>query len=117
MCPEARNRLSIARAIAKRPEVFILTTVFGLDIKTDVALRKALKKRTKESTVLIVAQRISTILNAEQIIVLDDGRLQESVHIKSFLETVKFTNRLRHPSCLKKNFKMECKVKTEKRKI
>ena len=70
-----KQRLSIARAIAKRPEVFILTTVFGADFKTDVALRKALKKRTKESTVLIVAQRISTILNAEQIIVLDDGKI------------------------------------------
>ena len=71
-----KQRLSIARAIAKRPEVFIFDDSFSaLDIKTDVALRKALKKRTKESTVLIVAQRISTILNAEQIIVLDDGKI------------------------------------------
>ena len=65
-----------ARAIAKRPEVFIFDDSFSaLDFKTDVTLRKALKKRTKDSTVLIVAQRISTILNAEQIIVLDDGRV------------------------------------------
>lgn len=71
-----KQRLSIARAIAKRPEVFIFDDSFSaLDFKTDVALRKALKKRTKESTVLIVAQRISTILNAEQIIVLDDGNI------------------------------------------
>ena len=71
-----KQRLSIARAIAKRPEVFIFDDSFSaLDFKTDVALRKALKKRTKESTVLIVAQRISTILNAEQIIVLDDGKI------------------------------------------
>ena len=71
-----KQRLSIARAIAKRPEVFIFDDSFSaLDYKTDVALRKALKKRTKESTVLIVAQRISTILNAEQIIVLDDGKI------------------------------------------
>ena len=71
-----KQRLSIARAIAKRPEVFIFDDSFSaLDFKTDVALRKALKKRTKESTVLIVAQRISTILNAEQIIVLDDGKV------------------------------------------
>ena len=71
-----KQRLSIARAIAKRPEVFIFDYSFSaLDFKTDVALRKALKKRTKESTVLIVAQRISTILNAEQIIVLDDGKI------------------------------------------
>lgn len=71
-----KQRLSIARAIAKRPEVFIFDDSFSaLDFKTDVTLRKALKKRTENSTVLIVAQRISTILNAEQIIVLDDGRV------------------------------------------
>ena len=71
-----KQRLSIARAVAKHPEVFIFDDSFSaLDFKTDVTLRKALKKRTKDSTVLIVAQRISTILNAEQIIVLDDGRV------------------------------------------
>ncbi len=71
-----KQRLSIARAIAKHPEVFIFDDSFSaLDFKTDVTLRKALKQKTKESTVLIVAQRISTILNAEQIIVLDDGRI------------------------------------------
>ena len=71
-----KQRLSIARAIAKHPEVFIFDDSFSaLDFKTDVTLRKALKKRTKDSTVLIVTQRISTILNAEQIIVLDEGRI------------------------------------------
>ena len=71
-----KQRLSIARAIAKHPQVFIFDDSFSaLDFKTDVALRKALKKRTKESTVLIVAQRISTILHAEQIIVLDEGKV------------------------------------------
>ena len=71
-----KQRLAIARAIAKHPEVFIFDDSFSaLDFKTDVTLRKALKKRTKNSTVLIVAQRISTILNAEQIIVLDDGKI------------------------------------------
>lgn len=71
-----KQRLSIARAIAKHPEVFIFDDSFSaLDFKTDATLRKALKKRTKDSTVLIVAQRISTILNAEQIIVLDDGKI------------------------------------------
>lgn len=71
-----KQRLSIARAIAKRPEVFIFDDSFSaLDFKTDVTLRKALRQKTKESTVLIVAQRISTIMNAEQIIVLDDGRI------------------------------------------
>ena len=71
-----KQRLSIARAVAKHPEVFIFDDSFSaLDFKTDVTLRKALKKKTKDSTVLIVAQRISTILNAEQIIVLDDGKI------------------------------------------
>lgn len=71
-----KQRLSIARAIAKHPKVFIFDDSFSaLDFKTDVTLRKALRKRTKDSTVLIVAQRISTILNAEQIIVLDEGRI------------------------------------------
>lgn len=71
-----KQRLSIARAIAKKPEIFIFDDSFSaLDYKTDITLRKALKEKTKESTVLIVAQRISTILHAEQIIVLDDGRI------------------------------------------
>ena len=71
-----KQRLSIARAIAKHPEVFIFDDSFSaLDFKTDVTLRKALRKKTKDSTVLIVAQRISTILSAEQIIVLDEGRV------------------------------------------
>jgi len=71
-----KQRLSIARAIAKLPELFIFDDSFSaLDYKTDVALRKALKKKTAQSTVLIVAQRISTILHAEQIIVLDEGKI------------------------------------------
>ncbi len=71
-----KQRLSIARAIAKHPKLFVFDDSFSaLDYKTDVALRKALKKKTSDSTVLIVAQRISTILHAEQIIVLDDGKI------------------------------------------
>ncbi|WP_346915893.1 ABC transporter ATP-binding protein [Clostridium sp.] len=71
-----KQRISIARAIAKNPDVYIFDDSFSaLDFKTDAALRKALKKETLESTVLIVAQRISTILHAEQIIVLDEGRI------------------------------------------
>ena len=83
-----KQRLSIARAIAKHPEVFIFDDSFSaLDFKTDVTLRKALKKRTKNSTVLIVAQRISTILNAEQIIVLDEGRVAGMGTHSELLET------------------------------
>lgn len=71
-----KQRLSIARAIAKNPEIYIFDDSFSaLDLKTDAALRKALKKKTGDSTVLIVAQRISTILHAEQIIVLDEGKV------------------------------------------
>ena len=71
-----KQRLSIARAIAKNPKVYIFDDSFSaLDYKTDVALRAALKENTQDSTVIIVAQRISTILHAEQIIVLDDGKV------------------------------------------
>lgn len=71
-----KQRLSIARAIAKDPEIYIFDDSFSaLDFKTDAKLRKSLKEEISESTVLIVAQRISTILNAEQIIVLDEGKM------------------------------------------
>ena len=71
-----KQRLSIARAIAKDPEIFIFDDSFSaLDFKTDSQLRKALKEYTKDATTVIVAQRISTILGADQIIVLDDGHM------------------------------------------
>ena len=71
-----KQRLSIARALAKNPEIFIFDDSFSaLDFKTDATLRKALKAETSGSTMLIVAQRISTIMNAEQIIVLDEGKV------------------------------------------
>lgn len=71
-----KQRLSIARAIAKRPEIYIFDDSFSaLDYKTDVVLRRALKKETKDATTLIVAQRISTILHADRILVLDEGRV------------------------------------------
>ena len=71
-----KQRLSIARAIAKEPEIYIFDDSFSaLDYKTDVVLRRALKKETKDATTLIVAQRISTILHADKILVLDEGRV------------------------------------------
>ncbi len=71
-----KQRLAIARAIAKKPEVFIFDDSFSaLDFKTDAKLRKAINAELKESTLLIVAQRISTIMNANQIIVLDEGKV------------------------------------------
>lgn len=71
-----KQRLSIARAIAKAPKVYLFDDSFSaLDYKTDVALRRALKAQTDNATVIIVAQRISTVLHANQILVLDEGRL------------------------------------------
>ena len=71
-----KQRLSIARAVAKDPEIFIFDDSFSaLDFKTDAQLREALAKRTKNKTNIIVAQRISTILNADKIIVLEDGKI------------------------------------------
>lgn len=71
-----KQRLAIARAIAKNPKIFVFDDSFSaLDLKTDAALRKALGENVKDSTVIIVAQRISTILHAEQILVLDDGEV------------------------------------------
>lgn len=82
-----KQRLSIARALAKNPEIFIFDDSFSaLDYKTDAQLRKALKTETGESTVLIVAQRISTIMNAEQIIVLEEGKMVGKGNHKELME-------------------------------
>ena len=71
-----KQRLAIARAIAKQPQIYVFDDSFSaLDMKTDVKLRKALEKKVKNSTVIIVAQRISTILHASQILVLDEGKI------------------------------------------
>ena len=71
-----KQRLSIARAISRKPKIYIFDDSFSaLDFKTDTALRKALSEKTKDSVVIIVAQRVSTILNADQIIVLEDGKM------------------------------------------
>ncbi|MCI7106367.1 MAG: ABC transporter ATP-binding protein/permease, partial [Agathobacter sp.] len=71
-----KQRLAIARAIAKNPKIYVFDDSFSaLDMKTDAALRRALESKTGEATVLIVAQRISTILHADQILVLDEGRI------------------------------------------
>lgn len=83
-----KQRLSIARAVAKRPEIYIFDDSFSaLDYKTDVVLRKALKQETKGATTLIVAQRISTILHADKIIVLSEGRIAGQGTHKELLKT------------------------------
>ena len=82
-----KQRLSIARAIAKNPKVFLFDDSFSaLDFKTDARLRKALKQDVSESAVIIVAQRISTILDADQIIVLDEGKIVGKGTHKELLE-------------------------------
>ena len=71
-----KQRLSIARALMKKADLYIFDDSFSaLDFKTDAALRKALKQEVSDAAVLIIAQRINTILNADQIIVLDEGRI------------------------------------------
>jgi len=71
-----KQRLAIARAIAKKPKIFIFDDSFSaLDLKTDAALRTALSEKVKDSTMIIVAQRVSTIIHADQILVMDDGKL------------------------------------------
>ncbi|HEC61471.1 MAG TPA: ABC transporter ATP-binding protein [bacterium] len=71
-----KQRLSIARALVRKPEIYIFDDSFSaLDFKTDANLREALKKETSESTVLIVAQRVTTVMDADRIIVLDDGKI------------------------------------------
>ena len=83
-----KQRLSIARAIAKDPDIYIFDDSFSaLDMKTDKELRAALAEKVKDKTVIIVAQRISTILNAEQIIVLDDGKIAGTGSHSQLLKT------------------------------
>ncbi len=83
-----RQRLSIARAIAKHPKIYLFDDSFSaLDYKTDLALRKALAEKTQDATVIIVAQRISTILHADQILVMEDGRIVGRGTHKELLES------------------------------
>ena len=83
-----KQRLSIARAIAKHPRVYLFDDSFSaLDYKTDVALRRALKAQTDNATVIIVAQRISTVLHANQILVLDEGKVVGAGTHAQLLET------------------------------
>ncbi len=85
-----KQRLSIARALATKAPVYVFDDSFSaLDFKTDAALRRALSAYTKESAVLIVAQRVSTIMNAEQIIVLDEGKIVGKGTHKELLRTCK----------------------------
>lgn len=85
-----KQRISIARAVAKKPSVYLFDDSFSaLDMKTDAILRKTLARETKGKTVLIVAQRISSIMHADQIIVLDDGRIVDKGTHRSLLQSSK----------------------------
>ncbi|MHB1407398.1 MAG: ABC transporter ATP-binding protein [Desulfitobacteriaceae bacterium] len=83
-----KQRLSIARSLVRRPEIYVFDDTFSaLDFKTDAKLRTALKKETKDSTVLIVAQRVSTVLDADRIIVMDEGQIAGIGKHKELLKT------------------------------
>ena len=83
-----RQRLSIARALAKNPEILVFDDSFSaLDFQTDAKLRKALKEHTAEATVIVIAQRVGTIMNAEQILVLDEGQIVGKGTHEELLET------------------------------
>jgi ATP-binding cassette subfamily B multidrug efflux pump len=85
-----KQRISIARALIRKPEIYIFDDSFSaLDYKTDAALRAALKEETKESVVFIVAQRISTIMNADKIIVLNEGEVVGTGTHKELLKSCK----------------------------
>ena len=85
-----RQRLSIARAIAKQPKIYLFDDSFSaLDYKTDLALRKALSEKTKDATVLIVAQRISTIMHADLILCMEDGKIVGEGTHEELLRTCK----------------------------
>ena len=85
-----KQRISIARAIARDPEIYIFDDSFSaLDYKTDLNLRKAIKKNVKDATCLIVAQRIGTIMHADKIIVLDKGKCVGMGTHKELLESCK----------------------------
>ena len=87
---DRKQRISIARAIAKDPEVYIFDDSFSaLDFKTDVKLRHALSREVKDKTVIIVAQRVNTIINADQIVVLDQGGIVGIGKHKDLIKTCK----------------------------
>jgi ATP-binding cassette subfamily B multidrug efflux pump len=92
-----KQRLAIARALVKRPPIYIFDDSFSaLDFKTDSALRRALNEKTAESTVLIVTQRVATVKNADQIIVLEEGRVVGKGSHKELMQTCKTYQEIAH---------------------
>ncbi len=90
-----KQRLAIARAVAKRPEIYLFDDSFSaLDFKTDSALRSALKNETKNAAVLIISQRVSTVMHADNIIVMDDGRIEAQGTHEELLKTCSIYNEI-----------------------
>ncbi|WP_461809631.1 ABC transporter ATP-binding protein [Faecalimonas sp.] len=109
-----KQRLAIARAVAKNPDIYIFDDSFSaLDYKTDVTLRKALQEHTADSVVLIVAQRISTILHAEQIIVLDEGRIVGKGTHKELLKNCEVYKQIAMSQLSEKELKKDIEGKEE----
>ena len=103
-----KQRISIARAIYKDPEIYIFDDSFSaLDYKTDYALRKDLKKYTKNATNLIVAQRIGTIINADKILVLDEGKLVGMGTHKQLLKNCKVYQEIAYSQLSKEELENE----------
>lgn len=112
-----KQRLSIARAIAKHPDIFLFDDSFSaLDYKTDVALRRALKEQTENSAVLIVAQRISTILHAEQILVLDEGRIAGMGTHRQLLQECEVYRQIAESQLSEEELRFDCSAGEKEKK-
>ena len=89
-----KQRLCIARALLKKPKILILDdSTSAVDTKTDALIRKAFREEIPDTTKIIIAQRVSSIENADQIIVLDEGKIMESAHPKNCLRQMKSTEK------------------------
>ena len=109
-----KQRLAIARAIAKNPKIFVFDDSFSaLDLKTDAALRKALAQKVKDRTVIIVAQRISTIMHADQILVLDEGRIAGAGTHRELLKNCEVYMQIARSQLSEKELQMETIGKEE----
>ena len=94
-----KQRLSIARALVRKPDIYIYVRfIFSTGYETDAVLRQALKPEVKNAIVIIVAQRVSTIMDADQILVLDEGHLAASGRHEELLKHARFTMKLQHLS-------------------
>ena len=109
-----KQRLSIARAIARKPRVYLLDDTFSaLDYKTDARLRTELAKYAADAAVIVVAQRVSTILHADQIIVLDNGRIVGKGRHDELLADCRVYQKLQHPSWVRRQYREQTQTGTD----